>query len=244
MKKLTGSDIVFTGSFFGFHVAVSNDYAVIGAVNVEAAYIFKRTSIGWVEEAKLTASDAGRGYAFGRSVSVFGNHAIVGAQGANEKGAAYLFNLDQGGWKEQAKLTASSGVRGGLFGSSAMLDNNTAIVGEWKNNAAYVYEGLAATVGVQERLTELPKTFELRQNYPNPFNPSTKLSFSLATVQRVTLKVFDLTGKEVATLLQNEQKTAGTHELTFDARNLPSGVYLYKLQAGQYAETKKMILLR
>jgi photosystem II stability/assembly factor-like uncharacterized protein len=88
------------------------------------------------------------------------------------------------------------------------------------------------------------KSFSLNQNYPNPFNPSTKITFALPSAQKVTLKIFDLTGKEVATLLQNEQKTAGTYELIFDARNLPSGVYLYKLQAGQYAETKKMILLR
>ncbi len=89
-----------------------------------------------------------------------------------------------------------------------------------------------------------PEALTVYQNHPNPFNPSTQITFALPSAQKVTLKVFDLNGKEVATLLHNEQKVAGVHEVIFDAKHLPSGVYLYKFQAGQYAETKKMILLR
>lgn len=100
-----------------------------------------------------------------------------------------------------------------------------------------------ATTAVEENYA-VPEAFTVFQNYPNPFNPSTQIFFALPSAQKVTLKVFDLAGKEVATLLQNEQKAAGTHELTFDAKNLPSGVYLYKLKAGKYTGTKKMILLR
>ncbi|MCK6560914.1 T9SS type A sorting domain-containing protein [bacterium] len=88
------------------------------------------------------------------------------------------------------------------------------------------------------------RDFSLHQNYPNPFNPSTQISFALPQAQKVTLKVFDLTGKEVATLLQNTHKPAGAHEVIFAAGQLASGVYLYRLQAGEWVETKKMILVR
>lgn len=89
-----------------------------------------------------------------------------------------------------------------------------------------------------------PTLFGLFQNYPNPFNPSTKISFALPNAQRVTLKIFNLAGQQVAALLNNERKPAGNHELTFDGGNLPSGVYFYRLQAADFVETRKMLLVR
>ncbi|NUM75710.1 T9SS type A sorting domain-containing protein, partial [candidate division KSB1 bacterium] len=89
-----------------------------------------------------------------------------------------------------------------------------------------------------------PTLFGLFQNYPNPFNPSTKISFALPNAQRVTLKIFNLAGQQVAALPNNERKPAGNHELTFDGGNLPSGVYFYRLQAADFVETRKMLLVR
>ncbi|GAB6283000.1 MAG: hypothetical protein STSR0008_17540 [Ignavibacterium sp.] len=89
----------------------------------------------------------------------------------------------------------------------------------------------------------LPKEYSLSQNYPNPFNPTTTLSFAISQQSFVSLKVYDVLGKEVATLV-NEEKPAGTYKVTFDAGKLSSGVYFYKLQTGNFVETKKMILLR
>jgi hypothetical protein len=88
-----------------------------------------------------------------------------------------------------------------------------------------------------------PKDFLLEQNYPNPFNPSTKISYQLPNAGNVTLKVFDVLGREVATLV-DEYKNAGRFEVEFNANNLPSGVYFYQLKAGEFVETKKMILLK
>lgn len=85
--------------------------------------------------------------------------------------------------------------------------------------------------------------FSLGQNYPNPFNPSTVISFALPQQEFVTLKVFNIIGQEVATLV-NDNLQAGRYDLTFDARALTSGVYLYQLQAGNFAQTKKMILTK
>ena len=88
-----------------------------------------------------------------------------------------------------------------------------------------------------------PFEFVLSQNYPNPFNPSTKIKYSIPTSEFVTLKVYDVLGNEVAALV-NEEKPAGTYEVNFNASQLSSGIYFYKLQAGSFVETKKMILLR
>jgi hypothetical protein len=88
-----------------------------------------------------------------------------------------------------------------------------------------------------------PLTFKLEQNYPNPFNPSTIISYQLPISGQVTLNVYDLLGKEVATLV-NEEKAAGIYEVDFNASQLSSGIYFYKLQAGAFSETKKMTLLR
>jgi hypothetical protein len=87
----------------------------------------------------------------------------------------------------------------------------------------------------------MPSTYLLQQNYPNPFNPSTTISFSIPTSEFVTLKVYDILGREVTTLV-SENLNAGYHSLKFDAGNFSSGVYFYKLQAGKYSETKKMLL--
>jgi hypothetical protein len=99
------------------------------------------------------------------------------------------------------------------------------------------------TVSVEDITTTIPTTFELLQNYPNPFNPETKIKFQIPTFSEVTLKVFDLLGREVATLV-NERLQPGSYETTFDGKDLSSGVYLYRLSAGSFVEAKKFLLLR
>jgi len=88
-----------------------------------------------------------------------------------------------------------------------------------------------------------PKVYELSQNYPNPFNPATTIQFSIADLRFVELKIFDLLGREVRTLV-SEERAAGSYSAKWDASNLPSGTYIYRLKAGSYTETKKMILMK
>jgi hypothetical protein len=88
-----------------------------------------------------------------------------------------------------------------------------------------------------------PLAFQLEQNYPNPFNPSTKINYQISQNDFVSLKIYNVLGDEVATLV-NENKPAGNYEVTFDASLLSSGTYFYKLQAGSFVETKKMMLLK
>jgi len=85
--------------------------------------------------------------------------------------------------------------------------------------------------------------FKLEQNYPNPFNPTTSIKYSLPEQEFISLKIFDILGKEVATLV-NEIKPSGNYEVQFDASNLSSGVYFYQLRAGNFTETKKMLLAK
>jgi len=94
-----------------------------------------------------------------------------------------------------------------------------------------------------QRPSSYPESFALMQNYPNPFNPTTVITFQLPVVSNVTLKIYDMLGREVQTLINGRQE-AGLHSVTFNARNLASGVYLYRLQAGSNCETKKFVLLK
>ena len=92
-------------------------------------------------------------------------------------------------------------------------------------------------------LADVPAEFELRQNYPNPFNPTTQIEFSVPENADVRLDVYNVTGQRVATLV-NESMSAGTHSVSFDAQNLASGIYLYRLQAGNTVLTRKMTLVK
>jgi len=96
---------------------------------------------------------------------------------------------------------------------------------------------------IKQPSSQLPESFALYQNYPNPFNPSSVISYQLATNGLVTLKVFDVLGREVETLV-DERQSAGGYSVKFNGTNLPSGVYFYRLQVGTYHDTKKLLLLK
>ncbi|HQT91109.1 MAG TPA: T9SS type A sorting domain-containing protein, partial [Candidatus Kryptobacter bacterium] len=88
-----------------------------------------------------------------------------------------------------------------------------------------------------------PESFSLSQNFPNPFNPTTVIRFNLPKMEEVSLKVYDILGRQVALLL-DERLAAGDHTITFDGRLLPSGVYLYVLRSQNRLETRRMVLLK
>ncbi len=92
-------------------------------------------------------------------------------------------------------------------------------------------------------IQNFPTIFKLYQNYPNPFNPKSTIKFDLPKEVNVTIKVYDLLGKEVKTLV-NEFKKAGFHQVEFDASNYASGVYFYRIEAGSFVQAKKMVLVK
>ncbi|MDZ7304916.1 MAG: T9SS type A sorting domain-containing protein [candidate division KSB1 bacterium] len=110
-------------------------------------------------------------------------------------------------------------------------------IGAWESTRGF-------SVGVESQPeSDIPKVYALHQNYPNPFNPSTTFEFALPKASLVTLKIYDLLGNDVATLVA-EKLPAGKHQCVWEAKGLASGVYLYRLEAGEFVQTRKLILLR
>ena len=101
----------------------------------------------------------------------------------------------------------------------------------------------ALPVHVDDLRESWPQSFNLKQNYPNPFNPSTTIEYALSNNAFVTLKIYNLLGKEIRTLV-NERQSAGSHSIVFEAGDLPSGVYLYLIQTEDFVEMRKMLLVR
>jgi hypothetical protein len=154
------------------------------------------------------------------------------------------------GWPQQEKM-------GDYF--DMISDNNGAFLawaGTFNGEQDVYYGRISQTpVAIDDRQDDsgIPGTFSLSQNYPNPFNPTTKISYSIPHSSNVVIKVFDILGNEIGTLV-DEEKPAGSYEVEFsaiggsggggDAYNLSSGIYFYKLQAGNVVETKKMVLMK
>jgi Secretion system C-terminal sorting domain len=139
----------------------------------------------------------------------------------------------------------------GISGSTNSITITSAgqsFAGTSSNESSKVISGFLAytssnVTGVSDEKEIIPTVYKLNQNYPNPFNPSTTIRYSIPKTSLVTLKVYDVLGREVAALV-NEEKPLGTYQVNFDASSLASGIYFYKIQAGSFVETKKMILLK
>ena len=256
--KLTASD----GSeinWFGYSVSISGNYVIVGAErdddNGEAsgsAYIFKRSGSDWVQEAKLHSFDGNTGDFFGVSVSISEKSVVVGAFLTDDKGdssgSAYIFSREGSNWVEGAKLLAFDGSASDWFGWSVAIAGDYAVVGAYldddngeNSGSAYVYSGIL--VGIDDEKGELPTEFALSQNYPNPFNPNTVIKYTLPNRSEVKLIIYNLRGEEVA-LLFNGTMPAGNHRISWDASNFASGIYFYRLRAGDYVQTKKMVFLK
>ena len=103
--------------------------------------------------------------------------------------------------------------------------------------------GNGTLTAIQSASSSVPTAFVLQQNYPNPFNPTTVITYDIAKRSHVSLKVYDVLGREVAVLV-NSEKSPGEYQATFNASDLPSGVYFYRIQAGNYTAVKKLMLVK
>jgi hypothetical protein len=254
--KLNASDASLN-HYFGHSVSICGDYAVVGSsaaltTTGGAAFIFHRDGTDWNEEAMVEGSSNFTHSSFGLSVSIDGDYIIVGAPdedtNGNHAGCAYIFKRDGTAWVEQTMVIASDGTEGDKMGWSVFIEGDQALAGAPIQEsggvycgAAYVYSGFVT--GVNENAYSSARDFHLEQNYPNPFNPQTKISWESPVNGWQILKVYNILGKEVATLV-NEYKPAGKYTIEFSASGLPSGVYLYRIQTGGFVETKKMVVLR
>lgn len=148
-----------------------------------------------------------------------------------------ILNTTDGGqtWNRVPNITTND-----LLAVDFVDNNNGWVVG----TGGTILHFSGNTTGINNNPTnKIPFTFKLEQNYPNPFNPSTVISYQLAVGDHVTLKVYDILGREVATLVNRKQR-AGSYKVNFNAGRLSSGVYFYRLNYGDYSATKKMIVLR
>jgi hypothetical protein len=156
------------------------------------------------------------------------------------------------GFEIERKTESSDWIRVAFvpgFGTSIEIHSYTYNDSELKNGSYSYrlkqidYDGSVFYSDIINIEVNIPGEFSLEQNYPNPFNPSTKIKFQIAVKEFVSLKIFDLLGNEVETLV-NEEKSAGEYEVQFKADQLTSGIYIYKLDAGNFSQTKKMMLLK
>ena len=162
----------------------------------------------------------------------------------NRKGSAGVlmfagpFNLAAGDsqWMMLALIPANAGDR---FASISLMRDHA------KRLRGLTYNTIAQprALGVALDVQAVPLTMTLSQNYPNPFNPSTTIRYGLPARSHVSLTVFNTLGQQVAELVQGNQD-AGYHEMRFDGSGLASGVYFYRIQAGTYVDTKKLLLLK
>ena len=244
---------------FGVSISISGDYVIVGSVfdddngdNSGSAYIFRHSDSNWVQEAKLHSSDGDTADFFGVSVSISEKSVVVGAFLTDDKGdssgSAYIFSREGSNWVEGAKLLAFDGSASDWFGWSVAIAGDYAVVGAYldddngeNSGSAYVYSGIL--VGIDDEKGELPTEFALSQNYPNPFNPNTVIKYTLPNRSEVKLIIYNLRGEEVA-LLFNGTMPAGNHRISWDASNFASGIYFYRLRAGDYVQTKKMVFLK
>ncbi len=162
--------------------------------------------------------------------------------GSSTRKAVPVDTLDWYGWKYvgmwRSKSDASTGFLRG-FGvrrlQSALFSASTIYIDDIRANGS--------VTGTGGNVAGVPSSFELFQNYPNPFNPTTVISYQLSAVSRVTLKVYDVLGREVATLV-NDTQNPGTYSVNFNATGLPSGTYFYRITGGSNSPVMKMLILK
>ncbi len=146
-------------------------------------------------------------------------------------------------WARDDSWMSGVRVRQNASLSFADMDGDTkadVVVGEYNGNFSYYRNQLPTSVALGN---DVPARFELLQNYPNPFNPSTTIEFSVSTRAHAILKVFDLLGREVGTLV-NDHLTPGVYRRVFDASGLSTGLYIYRLQAGEFTQSNQMTFLK
>jgi photosystem II stability/assembly factor-like uncharacterized protein len=259
-------------SIHGMAISIGNSstYFILGLDNVvDTSFIFKSTNAGvnWTQTAKFpldyfamtfvnasTGMICGDGGIMRRTTNGGTNWTTINSGTTNDlqnikfitstklycvgSFGTILKSTDAGlTWAAQVSGTTAS-LRGiDLFSS----DDNGITVGAAGTIRRTTNGG--ALTGFVQQSNEIPNAYSLSQNYPNPFNPETNLKFQIPVTGFVKLTVFDMLGKEIAALVNNEL-TAGTYSVNFNASSIPSGTYFYRISAGNFTETKKMILIK
>lgn len=184
----------------------------------------------------------------GGEVWVVGQTENITWTGVNVNDVKIELSTDNGtGWSTIIESTPNTGTYAWVVAAQDSSDECLIRITNVANGFVYDVSDNVFTIDIisdlGEELEDIPTEFSLAQNYPNPFNPSTTIKYAVPKTNLVSIKVYDLTGQEVASLV-NEVKEFGTYEIKFDARNLASGVYLYKMVSGHFTSVKKLNILK
>lgn len=233
---ITSSGNVYRSTNFGtnFTQVYSNNYVYSLASNGTTLYAGGNNNSGVIMSTNNGANWVSIGmtnYSI-QSMVVYQNNLIVSAM----NNGYYLTNNNGATWHQKNQGITAPYYNQNVYVIDNYVYSGIANIGVWRRN-------LSEIISVQNISSEIPASFTLSQNYPNPFNPETNIRFSLPTTENVVLKVYNMQGKEVAALV-NSRFQPGMYETKFNGSNLSSGVYFYKLSAGNFTQTRKMILLK
>ncbi len=228
---------------------VSGWYATNGA-EVSDFYALRIQDNG---DTTWTRLYGGGGWEYSYDIVKKGNNDFILIGNTNSSGAGsydiYLVNIDSNGDTLWTK-TFGSAIYENAKGALRTNDGNYIVYGQRKpksrsnvSDILLVKINLNDISNIDEHNNSLPSIFILEQNYPNPFNPSTQIKFSIPQESQVSLKLYDVTGREVGTLIE-EFMQSGTYIINFNANELSSGIYFYKIQAAEFSDVKKMLLLQ
>src|SRR4030095_943459 len=242
-----------TGFISGYAIALKTTNAGTNWINMNAPFFSSfenfREIFFFNENLGLYVSDAGR---IGKTTNSGTNWTLVNSGTTRSLFGVYFINTQtgyacgdmgaivrttDGGDNWTAQTSPLNEIYTDIWFTSA----NTGYISSWSGKVLKTTNG--GIVPIKPISSEVPDGFSLSQNYPNPFNPSSKIKFQISKLSNAKLIVFDVLGREVSTLV-NEELKPGTYEAEWDAGNFSNGVYYYKLEAGDFTETKKMILVK
>jgi hypothetical protein len=244
-QKLNSSNTdAFSCQICSFDNNIHISWVDIRTGNPEVFYI-RSTNLGddWSAETRLTFNPA---YEIGISIASFQEkvHLFWTDDRNIEYEVFYIKSIDNGVNWEAEELISSIPVESWSSRISVFGENVFAV---WEDTPAgapgeIIFRRYLTPTSVDNEII-FPQEFVIDQNYPNPFNPATNIKYQIPELSFVTIKVYDVLGNEMTTLVSSE-KLVGSYEVTFDGTGLPSGIYFYRLQAGSFVETKKMVLMK
>jgi hypothetical protein len=215
--------------------------------NINSEIYYKRSTDNgntWSADTRLTVY----AYAMNPDVKVSGSIVHVSWHTVTGSEIFYQRSLNNGSTWEMSEQVSSS-FSGAYQPNISVTGSKVHIIwhdvrnGSTNSELYYDFNPTGNTIGVSVISTEIPSGYSLTQNYPNPFNPATNIKFAIPNAGFVKLTVFDMLGREVETLV-NENLNAGTYNADWNAANFSSGVYFYKLQSGEFFEIRKMVLVK
>ncbi len=237
---------VFLDRAYSIVQTTDGGYAVAGYTGGGSSMlIVKLNPDGSLQWSRVVDGGSVQTYAYSIIQTTDGDYAAAGYGGIVGTTGMYIVKFDNNGNTCGNTISHNISVdTGGIFGSPVPTVTNISLMDTLVTPpiGSLGYVSPICVIGIQPISSEIPDSYKLYQNYPNPFNPVTNIRFDLPNDLNVSIRIYDIRGREVFSI--NEYKKAGSYEVQFDGTNFASGMYFYMLEAGGFTETKKMVLLK